>query len=213
MSKTYVITDIHGRADLLVKALTIIPQDSKIVFLGDYIDRGPDSKAVVNIIKQGVANYGMPWVVLIGNHEDMAIRGILDKEQIYEDCWLGNGGVQAWASYDSKEELVEDLTWLRTLPLFHRDPYRMYIHAYADPQKDAYQFSKQDALWKRYGNTDNVGWRGRHVVHGHTPQKEPLLLSNRTNLDTGANWSGKLSVGVFNDDIAGGPIEVIKVQM
>lgn len=212
MSKTYVITDIHGRLDLLAKALMLPKDEDKVVFLGDYVDRGPDSAGVIDLLKKSKA-YGLPWVYLMGNHEDMMIQALKMPHNSY--LWLMNGGNKALDSYESVKRLAsEDLPFLESLDLYHEDEHRIYVHAFADPtEPDASKFTKQLTIWERYGKTEDIGWFGKHVVHGHTPLKQPFLGKNRTNLDTGAVFtSGYLSVGVFDDDTPGGPVEVIKIE-
>jgi serine/threonine protein phosphatase 1 len=211
MSKTYVVTDIHGRLDLLFKAMDLFNGDHKVIFLGDYVDRGPDSAGVIDTLKRG-RYQGLPWVFLMGNHEDMMIDAINMPHNSYH--WVMNGGDTTLKSYENKGISAErDLSFLKSLDLYYEDKYRIYVHAFADPNEpDASKFVKQSTLWERYGRTEDIGWFGKHVVHGHTPLKEPFLGKNRTNLDTGAVFnSGYLSVGVFDDDTPGGPVEVIKI--
>jgi serine/threonine protein phosphatase 1 len=211
MSKTYVITDIHGRLDLLTKALGLPEDEDKVIFLGDYVDRGPDSAGVIKLLK-AAQEYGLPWVFLSGNHEDMMIKALTVSGAQYH--WLMNGGDSALTSYGIDDRNPEDdLPFLKSLRLSYEDEHRIYVHAYADwntPNPE--DFLPQVTMWERYGRQDDFGWFGKHVVHGHTPLKEPFLGVNRTNLDTGAVFNGGyLSVGVFDDDTPGGPVEVIKI--
>lgn len=211
MNKTYVITDIHGRLDLLAKALMLLKDEDKVIFLGDYVDRGPDSAGVINLLKEAKAR-GLPWVFLIGNHEDMMINALKMPHNGYH--WVMNGGDKALDSYERLGKLAsDDLPFLESLDLYYEDQHRIYVHAFADPTKpDASQFTKQLTVWERYDRTEDIGWFGKHVVHGHTPIKQAFLGKNRTNLDTGAVFGGALSVGVFDDDTPGGPVEVIRVE-
>ena len=212
MSKTYVVTDVHGQLGLLVKALAKIKGDHKVIFLGDYVDRGPDSAGVIALLKRG-KDRGEPWVFLAGNHEDMMIESLMMPHNSYH--WLMNGGDKALESYDLfGTNPVDDLPFLQSLKLHYQEEHRIYVHAYANPnQPNPEDFVAQVTLWERYGRTDDFGWYGKHVVHGHTPLKEPFLGVNRTNLDTGATFKGGyLSVGVFDDDTPGGPVEVIKIS-
>lgn len=212
MTKTYVITDIHGRKDLLDKALDLIPNGAKAVFLGDYVDRGPDSAGVIETLAQLKASKPS-WVFLGGNHEDMMIDALSLPANSYH--WLMNGGNTTLDSYETMGRLAsEDLPFLESLDLYYEDKHRIYVHAFADPtQPDPSKFTQELTVWERYDKKEDTGWFGKHVVHGHTPIKEPFLGVNRTNLDTGAVFaSGCLSVGVFDDDTPGGPVEVIKIQ-
>lgn len=212
MSKTYVVTDIHGRSDLLFKAIKLFSGDHKVIFLGDYVDRGPDSAGVIATLKRGRFQ-GLSWVLLMGNHEDMMIRALNDPDSGYN--WFRNGGDATFKSYEEVGLSVDtDLSFLKHLGLYYEDKHRIYVHAFADPtEPDPSKFSKEFTLWERYDRGEDIGWFGKHVVHGHTPLKQPFLGKNRTNLDTGAVFtSGYLSVGVFDDDTPGGPVEVIRIE-
>jgi serine/threonine protein phosphatase 1 len=218
MTKTYVITDIHGHYNLLSKALETIPKGSKIVFLGDYVDRGPDSYKVVERIKQGQET-GLPWIALKGNHEDMMVQALTHKREDYIGMFYHNGGFATMDSYDTidldgtESKLNAHLSWMESLPLYHEDTHRVYVHAYVDTKKTLGQHSKQELLWERYYKHEEGWHRGKHVVHGHTPHKEVVRKAGRTNLDTGAAWKeGKLTIGVFDDDKPHGPVETIEIK-
>jgi serine/threonine protein phosphatase 1 len=99
-----------------------------------------------------------------------------------------------------------------SLPRLVHDTHRVYVHAGVDETYNLNDQSEQVTQWFRYPLGADIGYRDQHVVHGHTPKKHgPELYSNRTNLDTGAYKRGVLFVGVFDDDIGGGPVELIKV--
>ena len=116
------------------------------------------------------------------------------------------------------------LEWMADLPLIHFDDHRVYVHAGVlrdRPLADHNMLVTKDnalvARWMWYDGTDD-GWHEengvkRHVVHGHhQDESHPLLLPGRTNLDTGAYYTGRLVVGVFDDDKPGGPVEFIEVK-
>lgn len=212
MTYTIVISDLHGMYNLLVKALDKIEASnldvSKIVFTGDYVDRGPDSAGVVALVR-GLVSEGKA-IALKGNHEDM----MAEQSQ----WWLPNGGDKCIESYQETylelwpTVLDENSKWVRDLPLYHLDDHRIYVHGYAPASvDDPHNFNPESVLWGRYDKNEDLGWYGKHVVHGHTPRKKPELLKNRTNLDTGAVFGGPLSVGVFDDTIPGGPIDVWEI--
>lgn len=224
MTHTIVIADLHGMSNLLDKALVKIDNSglevSKIVFTGDYVDRGPDSAGVVatvrNLVDAGKA------IALKGNHEELMYTAF-DEYGEYDPnaspWWIPNGGTETVESYHTRyfrsgswEEMGWDANWMRKLPLYHLDDFRIYVHGFADfDQPRPELFTAQGTLWERYDKHEDVGWFGKHVVHGHTPRKKPELLKNRTNLDTGAVFGGPLSVGVFDDTIPGGPIDVWEI--
>jgi serine/threonine protein phosphatase 1 len=216
MNFTYVIPDLHGRLDLLEAALREIgTRESKtratMVFLGDYVDKGPDSKAVVERIREGVqGNWSV--IALKGNHDAMmvaALRGSIDIDQ-----WTKQGGDAALASYGGQAEFVPPahVAWLDALPSLHCDKHRIYVHAGLDPNVPL-SAQSNTVLWgKRYAETDFGGFDGRHIVHGHDNHPTgPMLYAGRTNLDTAAWKTGRLVIGIFDDDVDGGPIGTLEI--
>ena len=213
---TVVIADLHGMRNHLEKALDKIKDSgleiSKIVFLGDYIDRGPDSRGVVKRIQE--LQKEAVVVALMGNHEDMmaqAFDSYGDYDPTKSPYWLPNGGSETLNSYyNSWEDLRDDAIWMSNLLMYHEDEHRVYVHASVMDSVPLQEHTKEDLIWSRYHGED-VGYGDKHVVHGHTPKSKPELLKNRTNLDTGAVFSGKLTVGVFKDDTPGGPVELWEI--
>lgn len=211
--KTYVMTDIHGRFDLLEIALAQIGSEHcNIIFLGDYIDRGPDSYRVVQRLKAG-GLIGQQWTCLKGNHEDMCVAAPTSNEA--SDGWAMNGGGATIESYvrahgnnleAASSVMGADAAWMNALPTMCLDEHRVYVHAMASDAERA-------RLWGRYDGGWDEPWRGKHVVHGHTPHKEPELRLNRTNLDVGAFHTGRFAIGVFDDALPGGPQEVRYVKL
>lgn len=213
MTQTFVIADLHGRLGLLEKAISVIPEDGKVVFLGDYIDRGPNSFGVVSCIKHHIAN-GRDWVALKGNHEDFMVCSVIDDDDLFTRSWMANGGSRTLESYGFNPTLIAmDAEWMNGLPVFHRDEHRVYVHAFAPEKTPIEDEPPQNVMWTRYPERADIGCMGKHVVHGHTPKKNgPELYSNRTNLDCGAVFTGRLVVGVFDDNIPGGPVRLIEVM-
>lgn len=214
MNLTYAIGDVHGCLEPLKNILAIIerttPSGGTVVFLGDYVDRGPDSKGVIDLIMAGPKKAGWAWVALKGNHEDMMV-GAIDGE--YEmNWWIGNGGGQTMLSYDGNP-ILEHVEWLRKLPLKHEDAHRIYVHADVDETVPIDEQTEQTMLWSRKPPHYSGQYWGKHLVHGHTPSiNNPMTVGNRTNVDSAAVFGGKLSCVVFDDDIAGEPIDVISVR-
>ena len=204
---TFVIADIHGRADLLEIALSKIynyASEGTIITLGDYIDRGPNSKEVVNILMNKVKpEYKL--INLSGNHEDFLINRA-DNRML--GSWLVNGGFQTLESYNHEIPKEHD-EWYQNLKIYYEDEHRFYVHAWIKEGVKAEKQYKHDLLWGRFNDKDDYSYLGKHIVHGHTPHKEPELLQNRTNLDTGAYSTGKLVVAVFIDEIPGGPDKIL----
>jgi serine/threonine protein phosphatase 1 len=217
MSFTYVIPDIHGRYDLLSRALVDIAAHSAgdagvIVAIGDYVDKGPESRQVIERLLSGVAG-GRRFVALKGNHDAMMAQAL--REPARMAAWIAKGGDAALKSYGGDPAAVPQshIAWLDQLRLMHIDTHRLYVHAGVDPELPLDRQSEATLLWKRYPKGYPGGFGERHVVHGHDNDPDgPLLYQGRTNLDTLAWRTGRLTVGVFDDDRAGGPVDFIVVK-
>jgi serine/threonine protein phosphatase 1 len=217
MSLTYVIPDIHGRHDLLSEALAEITLRSRdeaaaIVMLGDYVDKGPDSKGVIDLLLAGV-DAGWNLVTLKGNHDALMVEALHDPSKMA--AWMGKGGDAALASYGGDLAAVpaSHIGWLDRLQLLHVDAHRLYVHAGVDPELPLDQQCEATLLCKRYPSEFSGGFGTLHVIHGHDNHPEgPLLYEGRTNLDTLAWRTGRLTVGVFDDDRPGGPIDFIVIR-
>jgi serine/threonine protein phosphatase 1 len=217
MSLTYVIPDLHGRYDLLSDALADIAahsggQAGAIITIGDYVDKGPDSRQIIDRLLSGVGE-GWRFVALKGNHDAMMVQALRDPAKMAS--WMAKGGDAALASYGGDLAAVPQahIAWLDQLRLMHVDAHRVYVHAGVDPAIPLDQQSEATLLWKRYpkGFTDGIG--ELHVVHGHDNFPDgPLLYEGRTNLDTLAWRTGRLTIGVFDDDRPGGPVDFIVVK-
>lgn len=217
MSFTYVIPDIHGRCDLLRGALARIDLHSGgepgvIVTIGDYIDKGPESKQVIDLMMEGVAaNWKL--VTLKGNHEVLMEQALRDPLRVAS--WVEKGGDTALQSYGDGIASVPQahIDWLARLQLMHVDAHRIYVHAGVDPDVSLDRQSKTTLLCKRYPKGYAAGFGKLHVVHGHDSDANgPLLHEGRTNLDTLAWRTGRLTVGIFDHDRAGGPVDFIVVE-
>jgi serine/threonine protein phosphatase 1 len=217
MSFTYVIGDIHGRDDLLGAALDEINADARglagvIVAIGDYVDKGPQSRQVIERLMPGIGG-GWNLVALKGNHDAMMVEGLRDPAKL--DGWLASGGDAALASYGGDPAAVPQahIAWLDRLRLMHLDAHRLYVHAGVEPEIPLDRQSETTLLWKRYPKGQSDGFGEFHVVHGHDNDPDgPLLYRGRTNLDTLAWRTGRLTVGVFDDDRPGGPVDLIEVR-
>jgi serine/threonine protein phosphatase 1 len=221
MPLTYVIADLHGRFDLLQAALATIAQDAgggafKIVTLGDYVDRGPQSRQVVGRL-MAVQAAGANLICLKGNHEYMMHRALTrtwfasGSRTHSQSWWKHNGGETTLTSYGNKVP-SDHLRWMKNLPSIHVDEHRIFVHAGVDPTKPLDEQTDEYMLWHRYQEGDDVGYGERHVVHGHTPDPEgPEMLSCRTNLDTLAWKTGRLVIAVFDDHTPGPAIKYIEL--
>lgn len=237
MSKTFVVSDLHGRADLLKKAIAAIedssPNGGTVVFTGDYVDRGFESAEVLAILMRGPTKDGWTWICLLGNHDDMMYRACTYGANI--TLWLMNGGATTLLSYGQEMGAIanpgivpfEVSEWIGRLPWYYEDKHRIYVHAGLREGVALKDQSIDDLIWLRYEEQNSnspiyvemannkPAWTpdGRHLVHGHEFYVNgPLLLPTRTDLDTCAYSTGRLVVGVFNDERPGGPVSFITVQ-
>ncbi len=217
MSQTFVIPDLHGRLDLPDSGLAEIAarstgEHASIVLLGDYVDKGPGSNGVIDRLMRGVGD-SFTLVTLKGNHDAMMADALRDSSKMAD--WLAKGGDMALASYGGSAADVPQshLQWLDRLRLFHTDTHRLYVHAGVDPDMPLERQTERTLLWKRYPSGYPEGFGHRHVVHGHDNDPDgPLLYEGRTNLDTQAWRTGRLMIGIFDDDRPGGPIGFIVVK-
>ena len=216
----YAIGDVHGRLDLLEDLVAHIredvaqhPSDSarSLIFLGDYVDRGPESRGVVDAVMSDLLP-GVTTVRLMGNHEE-AMLSFLDGESDGLD-WLSFGGLETLLSYgvplrslpDSGEAvralqraLIEavperHVTFFRNCLLHYSVGDYVFVHAGVRPGITLEKQTQTDLLWIR---DDFLRVRaalpGRVVVHGHTICDLPQNRGHRINIDTGAFVSGRLT--------------------
>lgn len=198
MTTVYAVGDIHGQARMLGQMLELIADDAEgrsgdklAVFLGDYIDRGPESREVVGRLMSGPLPF--PSVCLMGNHEDLAVNGP-------HHVWLMNGGTATLNSYGGEIQ-PEHLEWMRGLPVSHRVGKWLFVHAGVDPTLPLDQQDRRSMIWIRakFLMHEDPYEGGTVVVHGHTPNEDPEIEPNRINLDTGATFGGALSCAVLTD--------------
>lgn len=226
--KTYVIGDIHGQFELLKIALKRVYEQTQegsmphtIVFLGDYVDRGRDSWRVVDRLMQGSMKKSGKWIFIQGNHEVMMINSV--KYGKNASMWLSNGGVQTLLGYGAKDKMpikeamslvpTSHINWMLGLPILHVDKHRVYVHAWIDRDVMLYHQRPSRVQWELWSADDDAPYGDLHIVHGHEQIEDgPVLLDGRTNLDTGAYYTGRLVVGVFDDDVPGGPIGLMEVR-
>lgn len=206
MTLTYAFGDIHGCLKQLEELVRLCEADAgesemKFVLLGDYIDRGPNSRGVVEHLIQ-LQNYMPDHVVCLkGNHEDMLLAAVEDEG--HEEHWLRNGGTQTLYSYQVPSVIDlprRHLDWFRSLPTFYDDGMRFFVHAGVHPARPLDQQHERDLLWIREPFLSSTKDFGRLVVHGHTPLHgaEPDIRANRINLDSGAAYGGVLTAAVFD---------------
>ena len=214
---TFAVADLHGRFDLFQDALTAVESypagafARTVVFLGDYVDRGPQSADIIDRLMLG-APAGWRWICLKGNHEAEMALAIRHPDRL--DFWIGNGGGATVMSYRDRGDLVAaHVAWIEALPAIHIDTHRVYVHGGVDPAMPLDAQAEKTLLWKRYPKHVAEGHGAFHLVHGHDPNEDgPLRLAGRTDLDTLAWATGRLVVGVFDDARPGGPIDLIEIR-
>ncbi len=219
--RIYAIGDIHGFADHLEALLGMIvadlaaspPVEAEVVFLGDYIDRGPASAAVLDRLAR--RDVPLPFVALRGNHEALLIDALADPAGMAH--WCRSGGDATLASYGinlprrasgKALALARDALQER-MPEQHRrflaetalhyaaSPYT-FVHAGMRPGVPLDQQSADDLLWIRDAFFRAAPRRDTVVVHGHTPRQEPENELHRINVDTGVFKYGSLTCVVLD---------------
>ena len=215
--RAYAVGDIHGRLDLLDEMLDRIAADNAarkparttIVFLGDLIDRGPQSAEVVERLRTYQPGFAKP-IFLMGNHEEVLLRIMAGETDILPD-WLKFGGAECARSYsldpvdlECREPSAGLRLLRRAIPKEHikflssfADTASfgkyLFVHAGIRPGMPLAQQAAPDLRWIRDPFLGDGSDHGRIVVHGHTISEEVDVRPNRIGLDTGAYWTGVLT--------------------
>lgn len=239
----YCIADLHGRYDLLLKAVSAIEDhadangiedDYVIITLGDYIDRGPESRQIIEYLMNH------PEIECItGNHEVMLLSCYDKNLNPYQYpknskqlmSYLRNGGVETLESYGFLWETnylgnvdlsvipKSHLEWMSDLPVALEYDHHFFCHAGVKPGVKLKDQDPHDLIWIRYHFLQSADcatppkW-GKHIIHGHTPHKSCLaeIKHNRTNLDSGSVWTDRQAVGWFDLTQEGPALEVFYVE-
>lgn len=222
--RVYAVGDIHGRADCLKELHRIIIEHAAeqsgfkniIVYLGDYLDRGPFVRETLDELIAG-SMPGFDAIHLMGNHERMLLD-FLDDPSVLK-LWLDNGGMATLLSYGVRsstgdsparaEDLRNELKYampeshagfLKKLKLYYKAGDYLFIHAGIRPGVPLEKQDENDMLWTREEFSEFDGDHGFRVVFGHTIQSQPLVTPNRIGVDTGAYATGILSCAVLEGD-------------
>lgn len=212
--RTIVIGDIHGCYNELKELMSTLETEEvynkntdKLVFLGDYIDRGSDSRLVIKFIRELQENNDNV-IALMGNHEDM----LLDYMKDISDNWTFNGYASTMESYKGFEkQFKKDVQWMRTLPIYHEDEHFIYVHAGIDPYKPMEEQDEFDMLWVREPFIYNAKKYHKKVIFGHTPTvflnedyKPVMTYAGNVDIDTGCVYGGALTALILeNGEIDG----------
>ena len=220
----YAIGDIHGQMTELTRVLDLIERDggrdAHIVFMGDYTDRGPDSKAVLDALIDG-RDQGRNWIFLKGNHDRMFSWFMQDypRHEAHlpiELSWLHPrlGGDTTLASYglvftdksrmlgvhaDAQRAVPQHhLDFLDSLVLSHETDDLFFAHAGIRPGVALAKQDEEDLIWIRKEFHQYPSDHPKLIVHGHTPVDQAMHYGNRVNLDSGAGYGKPLTAAVFD---------------
>jgi serine/threonine protein phosphatase 1 len=220
--RLYCIGDIHGRLDLLQEVHRKIASDAsdfdgvKIrVYLGDYVDRGPHSKQVIDCLLENNCP-DFKAVFLLGNHEQVLLEFLRNKDPSIAHEWFRFGGLSTLASYgvtvhgapmvkdverlqaEFKEKMpAAHLAFFERLVLNYDIGGYFFVHAGVRPKIKLHRQRPEDMLWIREEFLNSDVFHGKVIVHGHSISDEPEIRHNRIGVDTGAYASGKLTCAVF----------------
>ncbi|EBA13985.1 metallophosphoesterase [Roseobacter sp. CCS2] len=217
----YAVGDIHGRLDLLDEVVFKInpDKDQPVIFLGDYVDRGPDAASTLERLFDMTTGRPDQFVCLMGNHERMMLD-FIDDPLGRGGIWLRNGGVATLDSYGIKglsaqtapddvvdvshtleQRLGPEMTaWLRDLPLSWNSGNMWCVHAAFDPAKAPTAQRKKTLLWGHADFLTTPRQDDLCVVHGHTTVDTPINRNSRIAVDTGAYRTGCLTAVYIAED-------------
>lgn len=225
----FAIGDVHGEAeklrrlqDAILDRIAFEARATKIIFLGDYVDRGPDSRGVIEVVMALEARFdrdpAVEVISLMGNHEQMMLDAY---DALYPQdggSWWAQGGSETADSYaggpgqgnaDWRATIpAQHIKWLRKLPAMYRDDARrlVFVHAGIDPSRfpredaNTYLWTRSDRFFQQSEWPDREELKDLMVVHGHTPKSfEPEVFPHRINVDTGAVFGGPLTAVILKD--------------
>lgn len=207
----YCFPDIHGCFDVLKKALDFVyeqnPQGGKIIFLGDYIDRGPDNLNVIKTVMNPPENW--EFVCLMGNHEQMFLDSYYKKYEFYDKNTaidLAEFSRDEFVIYEHLFQGIDKsiINWMEKLPIYHIEDKNVFAHAYYDDTLKPEEQIAHTCVWQRMSDFESYynEKQGFYLTHGHTPRKHgPVKSGNRVNLDAGAVFYGRFIIGEYYNGI------------
>lgn len=208
IGKYFAIGDVHGCISLLEALWHKIDFDigkDTLLFIGDYIDRGPDSREVVDFILDLKKKVNV--ICLRGNHEQMLLTYHLYNS--YKDFYLLNGGASTVMSYGLVDTDMgrrvnippDHLDFFRGLISYHETDGYIFVHAGLKPGIPLHKQDPTDMIWIRNEFIDSDYDFGKKIVFGHTPMPTPFVTAGKIGIDTGAVYGGKLTCVQLPDEI------------
>ncbi len=229
----FAIGDVHGEAhklrqlhDAILERIASENLPGCIIHLGDFVDRGPDSRGVVEAVMALEAKYAdddnIRVISLMGNHEQMMLDAYDSSDASESDgSWWAQGGAETADSYaggpgtgnrDWRTTIpAAHIKWMRRLPLIHRAPERklVFVHAGIAPEsfpsepENTYLWTRSDRFFEHAQWPDRAELQKLTVIHGHTPRSfEPEIFPHRINVDTAACFGGPLTAVMLKPDDA-----------
>lgn len=201
MNRIYAIGDIHGcttRLEALIARLDIDARHDRLIFIGDYIDRGPDPKGVVDRILD--LRERLDHVIcVLGNHEQMFLNYYLEHRDA--ELFLDNGGSSTLLSYGFQRSRQDPsfqvpdrhLRFYQSLLPYYETADHIFVHAGLRPGIPLPEQDLDDLIWRRFEFIRSTHNFGKRVVFGHTPFSVPLVEPNKIGIDTGAVYGGPLT--------------------
>ena len=212
-NRYYCFPDIHGCSDVLKDALSFVyknnPDGGKIIFLGDYIDRGPDNLGTIRTVMNPPENW--EFITLMGNHEQMFLESYFQKEKFFNRSAakdIAGFKQNEFVLYDDiHSKIPEDIIeWMSNLKYFHIEDRNVFAHAFYDDRSTPENQNLDMCIWRRLVDSERY-WnerQGLYLTHGHTPREHgPVKALDRVNLDTGAVYYGRYVVAEYQKDIQG----------
>jgi serine/threonine protein phosphatase 1 len=190
--RTFAVGDIHGMSSLLKELIDRISPDVEdtIIFLGDYIDRGEDTKGVINLLLS--LKEKTNCIFLMGNHEEMLLEYLRDYRR---NMFLYNGGMQTIYSYTGKKQTKkllsefipeEHMNFFNNLKLFHEDEKYIYVHAGIEPGIVMENQNAEMLLWTRPIWDEPINMGDKKLIVGHSAHKNVIIKPDKICIDTGS---------------------------
>ena len=188
------VGDVHGCLEQLKCLISRVKprENDQFVFLGDYIDRGPDSRGVLDYLLDFRKRYPAT-VFLKGNHEEMFLDYLQGKNVL---LYMANGGWETLKNYETEAGIIvvpEHLEFIKNLQLYYEQEVFIFVHAGLRPGVSLEDHDERDFLWIRGDFLDSDYEFGKTVVFGHTPLSAPLQEKEKIGLDTGAVYGRHLT--------------------